>query len=550
METQRFVQQNATTTTQSPSVGPPRTQSAVGKTRSGTASGGRFEVRVDPPQNHVPAPRSRAEQLTKFVAQFQAEQAGGNQGNVGADLAVGASTAAAAPMVNRAKLNPESVSENLSAQEHLKVEEAIHAIDRARRQFSHAAAMSRTPVDDIQSIKTPPPTATRAGIISTVSEAIAAEVNQPIDHHVKQESNQIVRPKAAPVAAIRQPFFARPSTTPTNARPEVVFEQAAAPLRQPVPANNETTLSANGLATDSPFETTWDTAALNPEPMNNLALRQTQDTDVVQLPESLLREIAEQHRQFEAEESANRAAGEVPIAQQPDALLANSVSHEITVDLAAWDVEAFRWPQVSDDILAHASPVMDQLTHYSLDILTGNENRVAVAGLKRGQGASTIAAAVARWAVANGKRVLLVDADLGNPHLSRTVGLSPNVSWLNLIREELIPSEAIIRSKSTGICIMPLAAVVTPQTWPGHLFDQLGGLLEQVRHGFDLILLDVGPVGQLSNELAEHGRLLDALMIVDENPSSGEFMNAKSRLLKSGIRKFIAAQNSVGTASI
>jgi len=71
-------------------------------------------------------------------------------------------------------------------------------------------------------------------------------------------------------------------------------------------------------------------------------------------------------------------------------------------------------------------------------------------------------------------------------------------------------------------------------------------LIEQVRHGFDLVVMDVGPVGQLSNELSNHALMLDALMIVDENPSSGDFLTAKSNLLKSGVRKFIAAQNSVG----
>ena len=280
--------------------------------------------------------------------------------------------------------------------------------------------------------------------------------------------------------------------------------------------------------------------------MINLAVREKQDTEVVVLPESLLREISDQHRQFEAGEAVSDASTEARAAEETATSTYGSVSSLISVDLAAWDVEAFRWSQVTDGILAHASPVMDQLTHYSLDILTGTENRIAVAGLKRGQGTSTISAAVSRWAVANGKRVLLVDADLGNPQLSRSVGLSPNVSWLNLIREDLIPSEAIIRSKATGVCIMPLAAVVTPQIWPGHIYDRLGGLIEQVRHGFDMVVMDVGPVGQLSNELSNHALMLDALMIVDENPSSGDFLTAKSNLLKSGVRKFIAAQNSVG----
>ena len=65
-----------------------------------------------------------------------------------------------------------------------------------------------------------------------------------------------------------------------------------------------------------------------------------------------------------------------------------------------------------------------------------------------------------------------------------------------------------------------------------------------------MILVDVGPVGQLSSELSNHALMLDALMIVDENPSSGEFLSAKSKLLKSGVRKFIAAQNSTGSGSL
>ena len=528
METQRFVQQNAATSTHSPSVDRPA-EAPVGKTRS---IEGRSEVRVDPAQNRVRAPRSRADQLAKFVGQFQADKAR-YPGNVAAELT------GQAPMVNRAAAK---TPKRLSAEEQQKVEEAIQTIDRARRQFSHSAGVSGTPAGSILSVKTPYPTSTQAGIVSTVSEAIASEVNP---------ATPVEQPRVAPVAAIRQPFFAHSAGAP-NLRPEVVFDEATTSPIDHVDASLASTpiLSVNGVTAESALQTAWETARLKRKPMINLAVRETQDTEVVVLPESLLREISDQHQQFEVEEAGSAAATEAPIAEETVTNTDGSVSSLISADLAAWDVEAFRWSQVTDSILAHASPVMDQLTHYSLDILTGTENRIAVAGLKRGQGTSTIAAAVTRWAVADGKRVLLVDADLANPQLSRSAGLSPNVSWLNLIREDLIPSEAIIRSKSTGVCIMPLAAVVTPQAWPGHIYDRLGALLEQVRHGFDLIVMDVGPIGQLSNELSASELMLDALMIVDENPTSGDFLTAKSHLLKSGVRKFIAAQNTVGTETI
>jgi len=510
MESQPFLPQNVATTTHSPSITQRSAEAHDGKVRS---IEGRSEVRVDPAQNRIRAPRSRAEQLNKFVAQFQADAAR-YPGNVATELA------GQTPMVNRAA---PVARPGLSDEDQQKVEQAINAIDRGRRQFSHAAGMSRTAVDSVQSRKTPHPTSTASGIVAAVSEAITSEVNQPAP---------VQQSRVAPVAAIRQPFFAH-TAAPATGRPEVVFEKAKSSL-------------ASGLTAEAALQATWEAARQRRNPMKNLALRETQETEVVELPESLLREIADQHREFEAEEAASKTTTEVRVVQDKET--ENGVGSSISVDLAAWDVQAFRWSEVTDNILAHASAVMDQLTHYSLDILSGTENRIAVAGLKRGQGTSTISAALSRWAVANGKRVLLVDADLGNPQLSRSVGLSPNVSWLNLIREDLIPSEAIIRSKASGVCIMPLAAVVTSQTWPGHIYDRLGGLIEQVRHGFDLILMDVGPVGQLSNELSDHALMLDALMIVDENPTSGEFLKAKAHLLKSGVRKFIAAQNSVGDA--
>ena len=72
METQRFVQQNAATSTHSPVTGRRSAEAPAGKTRS---IEGRSEVRVDPAQNRIRAPRSRADQLSKFVAQFQADTA-------------------------------------------------------------------------------------------------------------------------------------------------------------------------------------------------------------------------------------------------------------------------------------------------------------------------------------------------------------------------------------------------------------------------------------------------------------------------------------------
>ena len=245
METQRFVQQNTATSTQSPSVGWRPADAPVGKTRS---IEGRSEVRVDPAQNRIRAPRSRAEQLAKFVAQFQANTAR-HPGNVGAELA------GQTPMTNRVA---PAARKGLATEDQQKVEEAIQAIDRGRRQFSASAAMSRTPVSSIQSVKTPYPTSTQAGIVSTVSEAIASEVSQPAPAE---------QPRVAPVAAIRQPFFAHSAGAPT-ARPEVVFGDArTAPAnRVEAPAAPAPNAYGEGLGSRSGIPSRMGNCSEEPKP--------------------------------------------------------------------------------------------------------------------------------------------------------------------------------------------------------------------------------------------------------------------------------------------
>ena len=112
MESQPFLPQNVATTTHSPSITQRSAEAHDGKVRS---IEGRSEVRVDPAQNRIRAPRSRAEQLNKFVAQFQADAAR-YPGNVATELA------GQTPMVNRAA---PVARPGLSDEDQQKVEQAI-----------------------------------------------------------------------------------------------------------------------------------------------------------------------------------------------------------------------------------------------------------------------------------------------------------------------------------------------------------------------------------------------------------------------------------------
>ncbi len=217
----------------------------------------------------------------------------------------------------------------------------------------------------------------------------------------------------------------------------------------------------------------------------------------------------------------------------------------IPVDVAAWDVEKFVWPAIVDQFLDVGEQAISRLANFSIDILDGSHHRLAVTSVSRGAGASTIASAIARWSAKMKKRVLLVDGNIKNPSLGASIGLAPNISWINVVRESLNPAEAIIRSKATGVCVMPMGGTSDRQSLPPMLLDQLGDLLNGIQHSFDLIVVDAGEARYLPTELSSSANMVDAAMIVDSNVASAPFRQTKENLLNFGVTKFVAAQNSI-----
>lgn len=216
---------------------------------------------------------------------------------------------------------------------------------------------------------------------------------------------------------------------------------------------------------------------------------------------------------------------------------------EIPLSVAAWDVDDFRWPQVSQQMITVGAGAVQVLANSVFQTLGANQKRLAVVSPGRGEGTTSIAISLSRWAAAHGRRVLLVDADLASPGLTNQVGLASNMSWINAVASSLPASEAIIRSAAAPICILPLAPIVSRVGWPRFIYDQLGELTEQVADSFDLIVFDIGPASQLIAELSQSRLMLDASLIVHNGSNPSNFVKAKERLELFGLNRFVIAQN-------
>ena len=218
-------------------------------------------------------------------------------------------------------------------------------------------------------------------------------------------------------------------------------------------------------------------------------------------------------------------------------------TNTVSLTAAAWDVPAFRWPEVSSQILS-VKGTLAGLAQNCKEMLSPFGKTIAVTAPARGQGTSTMAITIARLFATTGKKVLLVDADITNPGLSKTIGLA-GVSWYRK-QGSLEPiGECIIHGNESGVCVMPLnepVANVAAKSAP--IFDQLETHLDQVRSEFDLIVIDAGPAWQIVDEISSNSHLIDVAMLVNQDTQSNGFSEARERLMDRGIFKFIAAQNS------
>ena len=151
---------------------------------------------------------------------------------------------------------------------------------------------------------------------------------------------------------------------------------------------------------------------------------------------------------------------------------------------------------------------------------------------------------LARTFASRGKRVLLVDADIMQPSLSKMIGVD-GINWYKKHVAQEPVSECIVHGKDSGICLMPLnAPVANVAAYSAPIFDVLESQIDKVRSEFDLVIIDAGPVWQIVDEISSTSHLVDVAMLVNQDTYSNGFAEARERLMDRGIFKFIVAQNS------
>jgi capsular exopolysaccharide synthesis family protein len=126
--------------------------------------------------------------------------------------------------------------------------------------------------------------------------------------------------------------------------------------------------------------------------------------------------------------------------------------------------------------------------------------RVLVTSSKQGEGKTTLAASLARLSAATGIRVLLVEADLRRPTLSRMLRLSSKISIEFLFSHGLTLADAVQVDRKSGLhCLVSNGsahdAVITLQS------PRFSELMSEAELSYDMVVIDSPPVMRVIDPL-------------------------------------------------
>ena len=178
---------------------------------------------------------------------------------------------------------------------------------------------------------------------------------------------------------------------------------------------------------------------------------------------------------------------------------------------------------------------------------TAIETRViAVSSGKGGVGKTNSVVNLAMAFAEMGKKVLLLDADLGLGNLDVLLGLAPRYNLGHLLRGEKTIEEVMVKGPS-GIMILPASsgvAELTSLTAEERL--SLASHLENMSSEFDLMIIDTG-AGISSNVLFFNVAAQEILVVVTPEPTSitDAYALMKVLLRKHGERSFRLLVNQV-----
>lgn len=186
-----------------------------------------------------------------------------------------------------------------------------------------------------------------------------------------------------------------------------------------------------------------------------------------------------------------------------------------------FEVDAFRWPTITEELLQHHAGLLVPVAEQLLAASEEGRSLVGIAGIRPSVGATTIHLCLARLVASAGKAVAIVDGDFANRSLADNLGLECDAGWETVLAGQAPLAECVVRSVDDGIALLPLVGHPTP---PVELLTSIQTSVSAgvLRYHYDLVLFDLGaacrePQASAARTLVEHCRIDASIIVADRS---------------------------------
>lgn len=155
---------------------------------------------------------------------------------------------------------------------------------------------------------------------------------------------------------------------------------------------------------------------------------------------------------------------------------------------------------------------------------------IGVVSALPGEGKTTVAAGLADFLAKGGSRTLLIDADLRNPSMSKTLGYTGAPGLLDLVANQAPVEDLVITDTAHKFDFLPSSTKIKPTNSADILSSStMKHLLKNAKRDYDYIIVDLPPILPVVDVKAS-AHLFDAFLLVVEwgATSTDEIMKAVS----------------------
>lgn len=124
-------------------------------------------------------------------------------------------------------------------------------------------------------------------------------------------------------------------------------------------------------------------------------------------------------------------------------------------------------------------------------MLRQGDKVVGITSMAPGEGASTIAAALAVTMAASGSRTLLIDCDLRNPTLSQMLTPDATVGLIDVLKGEVDVNDVVRIDPSTGLAFLPVPTSGGVRSDELLAREEMDKIIASARDKFDCVIVDL-----------------------------------------------------------